>query len=231
MLKYLLHESEYQLSRKNLSDQKLSFLSEKRNFLGTKILSPKTGDLLKSWDVENSIKIIVENIPKDLPILDLGSYGSELPWCLDKLGYKNIHGIDLNLQILTYPTSNIQWKVGNYHHTEFDNDKFECVTAISVIEHGYSPELLLPEIYRILKIGGKFIISFDFWPDKVDTSNEKIFDLTWTIFSENEVNELLIKAHTIGFKLIDKIFPNPVKPAISYNNKNYTFAFMCLEKI
>ena len=36
------------------------------------------------------------------------------------------------------------------------------------------------------------MVSFDFWPKKIDTSNIKLFGMEWNIFSKDEVL-LLIK--------------------------------------
>jgi len=42
---------------------------------------------------------------------------------------------------------------------DFPDDYFDCVTMLAVIEHIRKPELILREIHRVLKPGGKFIFT------------------------------------------------------------------------
>jgi Methylase involved in ubiquinone/menaquinone biosynthesis len=45
----------------------------------------------------------------------------------------------------------IKYVVGDFMHTPFPDNSFDVVTAISVIEHGFNPDLLLKEMLRIVK--------------------------------------------------------------------------------
>ena len=44
----------------------------------------------------------------------------------------------------------------------FENNSFECAMATEVLEHCPEPELILKEIYRVLKIGGIFFFTVPF---------------------------------------------------------------------
>ena len=231
MIKYLISQREYIDARKRLIEAGLSFLEERRSLFRQKLLSPKVGDMLKSWDLELAISEIKTTFSKDATIVDFGAYGSEIPWCLEKLGYKNIHGVDLNPEILNYPKSTIKWTVDDYYQSHFEDVSIDCITAISVIEHGYDPAKLIKEVHRILKTNGKFIFSFDYWANKIDTQNELIFDMTWTILSKEDLEELIDLAQDHGFELKGEKGESPALPAISYNNRNYTFAYAVMEKL
>jgi len=231
MIRYLKSQVEYSDSRERLIKANLSFLEEKRSRMKRLLLSPKVGDILKSWDLELAISEIKKTYAIDAQIVDFGAYGSEIPWCLERLGYKNIHGVDLNPEILNYPKSSIKWVVDDYYKSNFEDNSVDCITAISVIEHGYDPDKLIKEAHRILKTTGKFILSFDYWPTKIDTSNLYIFDMTWTILSKEELETLVDLARDYGFQLLHEEGELPTVPAISYNNRNYTFAYVVMEKL
>ena len=231
MIRYLKSQKEYLDSRERLIEANLSFLTEKRSLIKRSLLSPKTGDLLKSWDLELAISEIKKTFATDAQIIDFGAYGSEIPWCLERLGYRNIHGVDLNPDILNYPKNSITWVVEDYYESHFEDDSADCITAISVIEHGYDPIKLIREAHRVLKTSGKFVFSFDYWPTKIDTSTEYIFDMTLTILSKEEFETLVDLAQDYGFELLGQEDELPSVPVISYNNKDYTFAFVVLEKV
>lgn len=42
---------------------------------------------------------------------------------------------------------------------EFASDYFDCVTMLAVIEHMANPEAVFPEVHRVLKEGGRFILT------------------------------------------------------------------------
>jgi len=46
----------------------------------------------------------------------------------------------------------------------FHDATFDMVTCISVIEHGVDIPRFVKEMHRVLNPGGRFVITFDFWP-------------------------------------------------------------------
>ena len=52
---------------------------------------------MKSWDVANALRVIEAAAPgRSTPVLDMGCYNSEVVYALHALGYRNVHGCDLN---------------------------------------------------------------------------------------------------------------------------------------
>jgi len=190
------------------------------------------GDRIKSWDVLETIKFIKEHATTEKAVLDIGCYASEVPIALHKLGYTNITGIDLNADLTKMPYSNhIRYIRSDFMCTGFKDEMFDIITSISVIEHGYQPDRLLKEISRILKVNGYFIASFDYWPEKIDTSDIKFFGLDWLIFSKDDVEELIKIAS--GYKLlpVGKLQFEIEKSPINCAGKEYSFAWIVLKKI
>ena len=125
----------------------------------------------------------------------------------------------------------VRYEVSDLIHTRFEDDSFEVITAISVIEHGFDRGRLLAEVSRLLRPGGYFIASFDYWPDKVDTEGINFFGMDWTIFSERDVRELLNKeAEVHNLTSRGKSQPRAGISQEQRAHKEYTFAWMVLQK-
>ena len=190
------------------------------------------GNYRKSWDVLETVQFLKENVPLDAPILDIGAYTSELPCILYRLSYKNLTGIDLNPKLKQMPYADkIHYIIGDFMQTSFEDESFNIVTAVSVIEHGYKGQQLLSEISRILKHGGHFIASVDYWPEKIDTSGIKPFGMDWKIFSENELRSFIKEAEKFGFKPCGAMDFNASEQTVKWNGRKYTFAWIALKKI
>jgi SAM-dependent methyltransferase len=125
---------------------------------------------------------------------------------------------------------NIRWQVADFMHTPFADHSFGAITAISVIEHGFQSEALLSEISRLLKPGGYFLASFDYWPAKIATSEVKLFGLDWRIFSRDEVTAFLADARRHGLESRGEVNLEATSPPILWGGRRYTFALAALEK-
>lgn len=225
---------EIEKARRELRRRELSFTSRRWKRLACKLGISKgidVGDELKSWDVLKTLEFIESNISKTAPILDIGAFASELPCILHKLHYSNLVGIDLNPNIRKMPYAGaVRYEVSDFTHTPFANESFQAITAISVIEHGFNSQLLLKEVSRILRRDGFFIASFDYWPDKVDTSGIKIFGMDWRIFSAREVDAFLKDATEYKLSPHGELDFSGLEKAIQCEQRDYTFAWLALQK-
>jgi len=189
------------------------------------------GDSKKSWDVLRTVQFIEKNLRPNDPILDIGAYGSEILCVLHKLNFTNLSGIDLNVNIHRMPHSgSIHYYRDDFTQTSFPHGSFDAVTAISVIEHGFNPDRLLTELSRILKPGGFFIASVDYWPEKIDTSGIKAYGMEWIIFSEAELRSFFAKADSYGLRINGHIDLHASAPVIRWLGRHYTFASFVLQK-
>jgi SAM-dependent methyltransferase len=189
------------------------------------------GDAIKSWDVLKTATFIRNRLPPETPVLDVGAYASEILSVLHRMKYSNLAGVDLNPRIMEMPFSDpIRYEVADFMATSFPNESFGAITAISVIEHGFRSGRLLREISRLLRSGGYFIASFDYWPEKVDTAGVDIFGMDWRIFSKAEVLAFIGEARDYGLTPCGEIDLEAGERVIHWGGKYYTFAWLALRK-
>lgn len=189
------------------------------------------GDTIKSWDVWSTAQFVQKNVPPDTPILDIGAYASEILCVLHRLHYAALTGVDLNPALKQMPYGEaICYEVADFLHTPFPDEAFGAITAISVIEHGFQSEPLLREVTRLLRPGGYFIASFDYWPEKVDTTGIDIFGMDWRIFSRAEVLAFLDEAQAHALRPCGAVNLAAGTPTMLWSGKRYTFAWLALQK-
>jgi SAM-dependent methyltransferase len=184
-------------------------------------------DPIKSWDVLRAVEAIRRRCQPEDPVLDMGSVGSAIPPALHRLGYVAVHGIDLDPQVKEMAHADaVDYRVGDMTATPYADRFFKAITAISVLEHGFQPEPLLREVSRLLKPGGFFFFSTDYWPEKIDTGEIRLFGMSWDIFSAEEIERFFSDAGEVGLR------PTSASSAalravngrpISYRGFEYTF--------
>jgi SAM-dependent methyltransferase len=230
----LKSKTDIKLARRELTQRKLSFTSHwwrriARNASRSRAID--VGDPVKSWDVLKTVHFIEKNVPRHASILDMGAFASELPCILHKLNYSNVVGVDLNPDIRKMPYGDsVRYEVTDFMNTPFANESFDVITAVSVIEHGFNSQALLRELSRLLRPGGYFVASFDYWPEKIKSDGIMIFGMDWTIFSAQEVRILIQEATEYGLMPAGQVDLNSAERAVSCGEREYTFAWLVLQK-
>lgn len=190
-----------------------------------------SGDYIKSWDVLQTATLLERQCTINDPIVDFGAYKSEVLEVLARIGFTSLHGIDLNPHLVKSPfRDRIRYTVGDFFQSGYPSNFFSAVTSISAIEHGHDVEKLLIEVARVLKPGGLFICSTDYWPDKIDTTGINVLGMPWTIFSETELAELIQHATRVGLHPLGDMDFHANKKVIRHAGKQYTFAWFALRK-
>ena len=189
------------------------------------------GDQIKSWDVLATVRFCEETLAKNDPILDIGAYASEVLVSLHRAGFTDLTGVDLNPRLRDMPhRDRIRYVTADFMNTPFPDASFAAVTSISVIEHGYDPQRLFQEMARILRPGGHFIASTDYWPEKIDTGDTRFFDMSWLIFSREDVAELIEEAARHGLEPAGELRFDGGDKAVEHGGYEYTFAWLALRK-
>jgi 2-polyprenyl-3-methyl-5-hydroxy-6-metoxy-1,4-benzoquinol methylase len=188
----------------------------------------------KNWDLGLFMRFILSHFGKTAWILDIGCVSNPLLFNLAGMGYLNLNGIDLHLpreSIYIHPQ--IRYIEADLTQTPYKDGQFDCITSLSVIEHGVDPESYFKEMSRILKSGGIIITSTDYWPDKIQTQDvprTMTLGSPWNIFSKSEIIELISISERYGFKLLIPLEYTATERVVHYLGKAYTFIVFGLEK-
>jgi len=234
VMEVLKNKLQIKSARKSLISRKVSSLESPIQSLLRKfhmLSGIVLGDYLKSWDVLETLKFIEKNIDQKDPILDIGCYASEIILALNKSGFSNLTGADLNPELNQMPGQGaINYETTDFMHTPFADSSFKAITSISVIEHGFDGDSLLKEMSRLLMPGGYFIASFDYWPEKIDTTGIKFFGMDWLLFSRQDIETFIKQAETFGLKPVGELSFESEDTPIDCAGKKYTFAWLVLTK-
>lgn len=234
MMKVLKNKSQITEAREELVRMGVSCIDPMHRLLMRKIglcKSVSIGDSIKSWDVLETLNFILANVAKDRPVLDIGCYASEVPVALHKMGYSDVSGVDLNVNLQQMPFNNsINYVRANFMETGFDDESFYAITSISVIEHGFDGARLLKEMSRLLKPDGYFLASFDYWPEKIETSGITFFGMDWKIFSRDDVVDFIDLAAEYGFNSEGYSHYDGQEMPVDCGGKKYTFGWLVLRK-
>lgn len=230
----LLRKDQISSARESISRQGLSALDSPLRAMARKLGVARgiaVGDYVKSWDVEAALSFIQQRLAKDAPIADIGCFASEVLVALHMAGYSNLTGIDLNERLSEMPFNGpIKYEVSDFTSTPFAAESFAAITSISVIEHGFDAERLMTEMSRLLKAGGYFFASFDYWPDKIATGDIKFFGMPWLIFSRADVQALIECAARHGMAPLGDLSFDAQERPIDCGGKTYTFAYLLMQK-
>ncbi|HEX8151545.1 MAG TPA: class I SAM-dependent methyltransferase [Thermoanaerobaculia bacterium] len=232
----LLEKRQVAEARRELRRRGLSCLSGPLPFryllrkLGVKIPAA-VGYRIKSWDVLETVRYLEANLPLTAQILDLGANTSEILPILHRLGFHELTGVDLAPEVSRMPyADSIRYVQGDFMRTPFADGSFDALTSISAIEHGYDGDAAFGEAARLLRPDGHLIVSFDYWPEKIDTTGTLMYGMTWRIFSREEALELIATAQRHGFALVGEVDLGARDRVVQWGPWKYTFAWMAFRK-
>jgi SAM-dependent methyltransferase len=212
----------------------------------------------KSWDTYKMISII-NSSDRSSYILDAGCNGSPILPMLKRLGFKNLYGCDLILKtkypvrlmklvcsfykkeygpiIEMYEDKALNLSIQNLEETSFEDNTFDYITSLSVIEHGLNLRRYFKEMSRILKKGGMLLTSTDYWPVKIvnkTSTKHNSKNSPDSVFSKEEIEKEVINiAGQNSFTLTEPINFEHKDKVIHWKatGLEYTFIFFALRKL
>jgi len=216
-------------------------------------------DRVKSCHTHKMIDII-NRADRNSFILDVGCNDSPILPMLKRLGFRNLYGCDLFLNriinpslmkvvhsfykrnykpiIEMYENEVFTISIQDLEKTNFQNNMFDHITSLSVIEHDVNTQNYFKEMNRILKKGGMLLTSSDYWPDKLVNKiiNKDIRKMSPNkVFSKEEIEKNVIDvAEQNGFTLTEPIDFTHEDKVVHWRaasiKRDYTFIFFALRK-
>lgn len=111
----------------------------------------------------NEVKKLIDKV--DGNILDIGSADGVFTKVIsDKSGAKKVIGIDVLKASVDWANKHwkkkkrLNFKVGDAHNLKFQNNEFDAVFSLEVLEHVHNPKKVLKEIKRVLKKDGYAVL-------------------------------------------------------------------------
>lgn len=107
------------------------------------------------------VHFIVAHVPDESHVLDVGCNGGTIPVRL--LGNKRcyVRGIDVVPELVEKAKKRgVFAEVGEAENlSRYDDDEFDVVICTEVLEHLFDPVVAVKEAYRVLKPGGRYIVT------------------------------------------------------------------------
>jgi len=137
----------------------------------------------KDWE----LKQITEKLT-DGDLLDMGADGS---FILHNAIMKGIKGKKIGIDLVEVAGVNkaegAEYYQGDLMATPFEDGSFDTIVSQSTIEHEVDLPKFANECARLLRSGGRLIVSFDYWPQRVDTRGLTLYGLKWEILNQADV--------------------------------------------
>lgn len=104
-------------------------------------------------DETDRVSLAVSLLPKNInSTLDIGCGDGYLCSVFKKQGIKTVAGIDISKKRIKYAEQKfkgIEFRVGDFDNLPFENNSFEMVSLIEVLEHSENPDRTLYEARRV----------------------------------------------------------------------------------
>jgi len=210
-------------------------------------------NIKKSWDVLHMLQTIMHFAPNNKEKAYIANLGAGCDSSLNLLlqnGYTHLYACDLGgkqcIDGKESRTLAIDNSMQDMQATTWETAKFDILMSISVIEHGVDYLRFLREANRLLKVGGLVTISFDYFIDAFNGTENwyttmkrrpKAYGLPWLPWN-NEMVATRLSPEVLsryGFELVKKdctfdYYHNWGLRPVHWLGAHYTFGMFTLKK-
>lgn len=195
-------------------------------------------DPQKNWDTLKCIFYLLRESNPDLPILDAGgSLDSSVLNTLSRYGYNELYACDIidMTQYSKLKNSEVKFTVQNIECTNYQNDYFQAVISLSVIEHGVNIKKFFDEMNRILKKNGLLLITTDYWDEYINCDGIYPYGPDkpqMKVFQKVDIETICELASKNGFSLCSPLKTETYEKAVKWEvvKREYTFIFLAFRK-
>lgn len=142
---------------------------------------------------ERKIGLCADFLPKNGLVLDLGCGDGVLNRFISEKA--RLVSFDLSFEMLKLNSNSLKVQ-GSILSLPFLNDSFDCVVSLTVFQDLDNARKAIDEAYRVLKVGGRFILSFLKISKKRGEIKErikKLFEIERTIEEDKDLIFVLKK--------------------------------------
>lgn len=183
----------------------------------------------KSWDVWRAVHHCLETVPREGLVFDIGAHQSEVLWALSRAGYTRLAGCDTDRRVGRMPGSHwIGYTTQDFFTADLAPKSVAALTCLSVMEHGMEPAALFERAAKLLRPGGRLLVTTDYWPDPVETAGIEVYGRPWRIFSRRHIEALLQTAHGLGLDPDGPVDLTAADAPILWSGRSYTFLWLAL---
>lgn len=160
------------------------------------------------------VREINEHLKPEFKVLELGcGKGFNSFYLASKNKSSKFYGIDISNKHLNYAKkkadtlNNLNFNYGDFHSLNFDDGVFDVVFELESVCHSDNPEIVLSEVNRVLKTGGRFILYEGFRTSdfsKLSQTQKKsasLIEKTMAVNAGHNVSEWLEIAKKAGFSV------------------------------
>ena len=182
----------------------------------------------KNWDSLIALRVILDHVKPDGRVLDAGSetYSAILPW-LANYGYTNLVGNNLVFE-RPLKLGPITFEHGDITKMRFEDNSFDAITSMSVIEHNVPVSEFLKEAARVLKPGGVLVISTDYFDPQIDTKGHEAYGGPVKVYTADGIRAMLAEAKTYGLVPTSDMDFSCDEKCVTWSRFGLSYTFVCV---
>lgn len=179
----------------------------------------------KNWDTLIALGTILERTNRRAAVLDMGAARySRILRSLYAYGYRRLVGIDLVPVVFDHPSA-VEHLTMDMTRTTFEDESFDAITCLSVIEHGVDADRFAREVGRLLRPGGVAIVSTDYWCSDLDVRGKSAYGVPVHVLSPDDISVWVEAAERHGLELLSPVDMRCQDAVVHWERVDLDFTF------